>query len=539
MHVVSTSRAIPNVTQIPKTSRIRHAARWSAAAVLWLALLLVPAELAAQEKPDPGESADKMWFTEGLPSNAVVRYGALGRSTSSIGIYALQFSHDGKLLAARDRGHAIRILDLEKQEMVCKLPTPSSSDFAFSPDNKFIVTGNRNESQIWSIEKAEAVRDQKHAGYRIASSTETNDLVLVGSGKVSRYRWPLPSKPVSVEPSLTGRKIVIGLSQNGKFVVFHNGRNVEILDTTTGQPILPAPPLVPRRAIVSPNGNLLGELNRDDKLNLFDLRNAKKYRYILQSDSRLYTATFSADNRFLYTAHYDKSIIVWDLVTMQKITRVAGHANEIQTLASHPQRMLALASGASGSVDRSVIYWELRERVFPPIEDLSDFDLDVVWYDLASEEAKVSLAATNILYQKMQQDPEVIDELTAKLGLDAGSDDRMARGLIDNLDDRKYQVREKATSSLKSMVDQIRPLLEKELELGSQEARWRILEVLKMDHEKPSTLTKDGRRKHRVVLALELCGTSGTKGLLSRISSSVVDKNIVELANEALQRLAK
>ena len=534
MQVIGTSQAT-NVIQNFKTSVNRQ----SAATALWLALLLlVPGVLKAQEKPDSEKSADKMWITEGLPESAVVRYGALGRNPSSIGIFALKFSHDGKLLAARDRRHSIRILDLEKQETVRRLPTPGCSDFAFSPDDKSIVIGDRKASQIWSIEKAESVRDLKHAGYRVASSAKSSESILVGSGAMSRYSWPLPSKPITFGSSLTSRKVVIGISDNGNVVVFHNGRNVEILDTTTGKPILPAPSVVPRKAIISPNGNLLGELNRDSKLNLFDLRNARKYRYVLDSDSRIYTATFSADNRFLYSAHYDKSIIVWDLVTMQKITRVAGHANEIQSLASHPQKMLALASCAFGRVDRSVIYWNLRERVFPPIEDLSDFDLDVAWYDLASEDAEVSVSATNRLYRKLQQDPQVIDELKVKLGLDAGANDEAARGLIDNLDDRKYVVREKAMSSLKSMVDQVRPLLEKELELGSQEARWRILEVLKVDHEKPSTLTRDGRRKHRVVLALELLSTSDAKRLLSQIASSVVDKNIVELANEAIERLA-
>jgi len=288
--------------------------------------------------------------------------------------------------------------------------------------------------------------------------------------------------------------------------------------------------------------NLLADVNYgDSKLKVFDLRNPKKYSYELLDKRRVVTAAFSNDSRFLYTSNYDNSIVVWDLVTMQAVHRAAGHGARIYSLAANPNRLLSLASGASGSTDRSVLYWDFRDRIFPPIEnvaDSNDFEFDRVWLELASDDAAVSLAATNEFFRAMENDPEIMTQLTQWLGIDQDTGDDQAADLVLDLDDPRYAVREKATVALKSMVERIRPMLESQLENSSQEAKWRINRILDHDRLKPVIATASGRRSHRIILALELCGNDAAVDTLQMIGTKSANQSMVGMANAAIERLS-
>ncbi len=495
--------------------------------------------LGQEEKtPVKTPAAKGLWSTENLPRSAVWRYGATDRNPEAIGVYALCFSSDGNLLAARDRRQNIRLLNIKQEILQTIIPTQNVLDLTFSPDDKFVVSGNRRATQLWNVEDGTMAREVKQPGFKLARSLDPPQLVVIGKGTVHQYRWPLPSKPTVKKSTLVGRIILpAGVSDDGRITVFQNGGSVEVLDNEKNERIDPSPNVVPKRALVSPNLNLLAELNYGDAtLKLFDLRNAKKYSYALSDKRRVVTAAFSKDSRFLFSSNYDNSIVVWDLVTMKAIDRIEGHTARIYALATPPQ-LFCLASGASGSSDRSVIFWDLRDRLFPAIEDDGDFLFDRVWNQLGSDDPKVSLAATNQLYRALQRDELLMDVLADRIGLNSNEGEALANQWIEDLDARKYLVRERATAMLKAMVDKIRPLLERKLEDGSQEAKWRIQNVLRVEQLRPGILTAAGRREHRVVLALELLGNSAALEMLERLSQSVTYRNMVEDAKAALGRL--
>ena len=487
---------------------------------------------ATQEKvPQEAKATDSLWQTEDLPRDAVFRYGSNNRNPSAIGIYVLRFSRDGTLLAARDRRNSIRVLDLEKRKLAAVVPTQTSLDYLVSPDNRYVISADRKQTRFWSIADSEIVREIPKPGHKLALSANPDELVIVGKGVVSRFPLPMPSKPKDVLTKLGGSSILpAGVSTDGGIAIFHNGRTVELLNTNTGEQIEPVPQVVPRRAIVSPNGNLLGQVNYgDSRLNIYDLRNAKKYQYVLEDKRRVVTAVFSSDSRFLYTSNYDNSIVIWDLVTMQQVDRVVGHESRVFALAPAPKKLLCLASGSAGS-DRSVIFWNFRDRLFPPIEDPEKIDFSSVWEQLGSNDVKLSLDATNRLYRGLENGSDAWQQLADRLGLLNRRDDELTNQLLKVLDDQKYEVREKATTMLKEMAERIRPLLEQKLVDGSQEAKWRINKILRMDRDKPVISAASGRRKHRVVLALDLLGNARADRVL---------KAIVEASDPTMRELAK
>ena len=496
--------------------------------------------LQAQEKNSSGDTAKvNLWNTENLPPSAVWRYGATDRNPEAIGVYGLKFSSDGNLLALRDRRQNIRVLNLAQEQLQAIIPTQNVLDMAFSPDDKFVISGNRRTTQIWDVTDGSLARNIQKPGFKIASSKKSSRFTIIGKGTVHRYLWPLPTKPQSIKSALSGTTILpAGISPDGEIAVFHNGRECELLKANSGIPIVPTLKTVPKRVIISPDRNHLAEIKHGSQsLQLFDLRNVEKYRYSLKAERRIVTSAFSNDSRFLFTSNYDNRIIIWDLVTMQTVDRLEGHNARVYTLAGPPQ-LCCVASGASGSSDRSVIFWDFRDRLFPEIEDHGDFLFDPVWNDLGSNDPKVSLAATNQLYRALQRDSSAMDELLDRTVV-SGNGKELAEQLIKDLDDPKYRVREKATLMLKQIANQIRPLLEQQLENGSQEAKWRIEKVLRTDRLKPNISTTVGRREHRIVLALELLGNAKAIKALDLLAQSTSRKNLAAQARDAVDRLGK
>lgn len=513
---------------------------FGALALILLSLIVSSRKLTAKQTA-PVKKGNELWIKEGLPDGALARFGSTERNPNVIGVHSLRFSPDGKLLAVKDLRQNIRVLNLENRELVAVLRTESSKDFSFTPDSEFIALGARKVTRIWSIADKKEVRALDHSGYLVASSLGPKQLTIAGRGVVNQYPWPLPSKPALSRTGLTqGSILPVGISNDGRFVAFHNGNKFEVRDTSTDESLVPEKMPVVRKAIFAPNSKLMAAFNpQNQKLMLYDLRDPKKYQYKIFDKRRINTAAFSNDSRFLYTCSIGNEIVVWDLVTMQVAKRITGHSGKITALAARPGQMLGVASGSNGSHDRSVIFWSLRDELFPPVEDLSEFDLDLAWYDAGSDKVLTSLAATNLLYQALKDDSGLFDKLADKLRLTPiGDGNQQVSNLIANLDNPKYVERENATLRLRSMVDQIRPQLERYLSIGSQEAKWRINRILQTNKFEPGIASIEGRRKIRVIHALELCGGEDAKNLLNRITKASHLTYIVDQANSALSRLS-
>jgi len=81
-------------------------------------------------------------------------------------------------------------------------------------------------------------------------------------------------------------------------------------------------------------------------------------------------------------------------------------------------------------------------------------------------------------------------------------------------------------------------MLESQLENSSQEAKWRINRILDHDRLKPVIATASGRRSHRIILALELCGNDAAVDTLQMIGTKSANQSMVGMANAAIERLS-
>jgi hypothetical protein len=522
-----------------------------AASTLSILLGLFLCQSPVSARQDAGQSmnqgaTDSLWKTTDLPESALWRYGASDRETVAVGIHALKFSHDGKWLAARDRRQQMRILNLKDQSLQSIAPSRHVLDFDFSPDDKFIITGDRKGSHLWKVADGKLDRDlMEHPGFRVASDTDLNQLIIFSKGKRTVFSWPLPSSFETWRSKLSGNTILpLGVSLEGRFSVMSNGTKVEIVDHELGS-VVPFPQKgVPKKVTLSPDGNLIADVSYGDtQLSVWDRRNTDKYRYLLPHKERVVAAVFSKDNRFLYSSNWKNEITIWDMVTQEPIHVATGHSERIYGLDSSHQ-LLCLASGASGSTDRSIIYWNFRDQIFPEVEVAEiaiNFSIDDIWRPLASDDATISLGATNQLYRHCVLNPSLASQIIEKARVVRQDDNRIVTQLVQELNAPNFQVRENASQKLLERLDEFRPQLQSfwESETCPSETKWRLRDILNTAIDLPRIDTPSGRRDHRLVLALELAGNDQAKAALRLFAQHHANPNIVAIASDAIIRLEK
>ena len=161
-----------------------------------------------------------------------------------IDVMALDYSPDGKYLAAAGEGRDINIFDTETWELVkdIDLPTEGVMAVEFSPDGRYLAAGCGDynvyllNTETWEVEKVL----KKHE-YLIS------DLVFLEGGKKlisaswdgQAILWDVESgEPIKILAATDERIWKVSVSPDGKFIALGdwNGK-VEILDAKTFEPV--------------------------------------------------------------------------------------------------------------------------------------------------------------------------------------------------------------------------------------------------------------------------------------------------------------
>ena len=82
------------------------------------------------------------------------------------------------------------------------------------------------------------------------------------------------------------------------------------------------------------------------------LREARRF----ETDAPAPVVAFSPDGRLLASGSWDKTVIVWDVGTGERVRTLEGHTGPVRSVAFSPDGRLL----ASGSLDGTVILWGVR-----------------------------------------------------------------------------------------------------------------------------------------------------------------------------------
>jgi WD40 repeat protein len=259
-------------------------------------------------------------------------------------IASLAVSPDGRILAAGDDAHTIRLWRFTDPAHPAPLGQPLTghtdvvNSLAFSPDGRTLASGSSDRTvRLWSLS---GPSDPKSLGQPLTGHTgavksvafsRDGHTLASGSSDHTVRLWNLadPAQPVPTGVPLTGHtNTVFGLafSSDGRTLASGSGDSTVRL-WNLADPAHPVPlggPLTGHTDIVfsvafSPDGRTLAAGSRDNEVRLWNVSepdNPSPLGHPLSSYSRtsgVFSVAFSPDGRTLASGNRDASIRLWDL----------------------------------------------------------------------------------------------------------------------------------------------------------------------------------------------------------------------------------
>jgi WD40 repeat protein len=454
------------------------------------------------------------------------------------------YSGDGKLLAVGLGEGGVGIWDAATGKFLRQFAAEPSNDkdfgpglsmpssFAFAPRSNILATGLPNGTiKLWDAATGQALRSWTwHTGgsgrfgrgdAAMLSLTFSPDGKTLAGGAMMNAMDGIPGTMVLLWETSTGKE---RLRMRSNIEGFGNS------DFGLEQIFM----LLDQMALTlsfSPDGKTLS-VGSFTGLHLVDAHTGKDLGSHSSRMTYGRTATYSPDGKLLFVGRVDGALRVLDAVTGRVMRDFPGHVEPIFSLAVSPDGKTL----ASGSNDSTVLLWDMAELTKPaPAAKVAVAakELDGLWEDLGGEDAGKAYQAMN----RLAQAPAVaLPFLKTNVQPITPVDPKVIESLVNDLNNQRYAVREKATAELEKLGDLAGPELRARLKANpSLEMRQRMEKlVAKLNGpiQSPAVL-----QLLRGVEVLEWIGTPEALQTLAVLAKGAAGHRVTEDARDAAQRL--
>ena len=230
--------------------------------------------------------------------------------------WATTFAVNGNLIALCDYKNQVKVFNIDTDQILANLQVDPDKLLCakFSPDNKFVATGESNaQVKIWDA--------------------------LTGRQVITLHGHQGPVYSVRFSPD--GKLLVTGGSSH----------QIRIFEISTGQEIanLKGDGENSYCAEFSPDGQTLAFASQDGSVNLWDIQKNKLRVKLSGHQDLVIGMGFSHDNHWMATASLDKTLRLWDLSTGQK-PRIFGQNDLSQRVTFSPDNKRLVSGGKDGMV---------------------------------------------------------------------------------------------------------------------------------------------------------------------------------------------
>jgi WD40 repeat protein/tRNA A-37 threonylcarbamoyl transferase component Bud32 len=289
------------------------------------------------------------------------------------GVPSLCFSPDGRrLVLAMYHGKCVKVFDWNGEKLgamrTLEHPRPVAA-VAYSPDGKFLASGETDGFKLWNADTLEEVRTVATPAQQLAFSPNSRTLFAATTNQVGRRvhtitRWAIDSRealaPLSVEVSVVPNHAHHHLSRDGKILFVNQGgksTHVRAIDTATGKELFPRRGhTAPLHALaVSPDGRTLASGGADQAVKLWDLPTGRVLHSLAVHADTVCGLAFSPDGKWLASASHDGTVVLWDVRSGSQIRRLNRGSRSPSRVRFSPDGQTLAADGEGGIVQ----VWEV------------------------------------------------------------------------------------------------------------------------------------------------------------------------------------
>ncbi len=482
----------------------------------------------------------------------------------------LAASPDGKILASSDYKSALRLWDTASGKPLRSLAgwdAFASACLLFSADGRRLVSVSRKgKLQIWeAVTGKELCRfaidspgEGVYPAYRVAFLGDGKRLATVAMMMATRLSiWDAPTgerplqRPLSAVQPTPFRGFVEFAPDGERVTVWQSEDRLAIEEVTTRRLLATLPKGVGHPLAFSTDGRLLAVFLQPRIEHMMAWAEPKpiRERYDVKGLSLIETASgqevvrldirqfdyvsFTPDGRALVVTDR-KKLSVWDAATGELFHQMEwpdgvrnGHDEaDIFSLAVLPG-----GRAATGMTEGDILVWDLAPSTWPvrrPARDLTRAQFDALGADLARD-ARTAYRAVSLLAASPARSVPLLDTHLHPVAVDS----KRIEKLLADLDDDRYEVREKASTELPKYLCSGEPKMRRVLaDKPPLELRRRLENIL----AEPKFPTAEKLRMRRAIAVLERIGTPEARRILEKLSKGAAAPETRE-AQRALQRL--